>query len=234
MSRFTKDIGLFTQIANELIKDKNLSWSAKGVYCYLASKKDGWQFYQQEIAKNSSNGIDATRTAIQQLVKFGWLSRSATMGHNEKGYNSGYDYHLHNKPYVGKPNVGEPHTSNTNKSNTNKSKVTKVTLASAVKKEKPPISDEVLKHYYKAVSELSIPVKNNSNLKIKSNALKKEVGEDGAIKYLRFIAEQYQSLPDDGFKPSLSEGMDIYAKRGQIGNWINKRINKPTKGTHKV
>lgn len=112
----------FAQIPNELISDPSISWAAKGVYCYLASKPDGWQFYETEIQNNSSTGITNTRTAIHQLIEAGYLHRTPTR--NELGHNTGYRYELVIKPHLGKPDlgfsqVGKSHTNNTNNNNTN-------------------------------------------------------------------------------------------------------------------
>jgi hypothetical protein len=65
----------FTQIPNSLILDEELSFKAKGVYAYLASKGDGWAFYISEIAKHSKDGKDSVRSALQELIDNKYLVR---------------------------------------------------------------------------------------------------------------------------------------------------------------
>lgn len=113
----------FTIVPNALITDTRLSWSAKGVYSYMASKPTGWQFYEREIAENTSAGLDATRTAIKQLIETGWLERS--MSRNSAGQNAGYDYTINIKAKHGKPKDGEPDTNKTNKNKTNNNVISK-------------------------------------------------------------------------------------------------------------
>lgn len=62
----------FTQIPNDLINDRNLSQGAKGVYCYLASKPDGWNFVISEIRSHFTKPI---KPAIQELEAAKWLVR---------------------------------------------------------------------------------------------------------------------------------------------------------------
>lgn len=62
----------FTQIPNELINCQSLSQAAKGVYCYLASKPEGWKFVMDEIQSHFPKPIKA---AVQELEEARWLYR---------------------------------------------------------------------------------------------------------------------------------------------------------------
>ncbi|MDO0823093.1 hypothetical protein [Desulfosporosinus nitroreducens] len=50
--RTNKTKNNFTQIDNNLIDDKSLSYGAKGILSYLLSKPDDWKFYTQDIANH--------------------------------------------------------------------------------------------------------------------------------------------------------------------------------------
>jgi len=65
----------FTQIKNEIAIDKNLSWKAKGLFLYLYSKPDDWNFAIDRIVKESKDGIRATREGLKELEKNGYLKR---------------------------------------------------------------------------------------------------------------------------------------------------------------
>lgn len=65
----------FTQVANGVLFDKKLSLGAKGLYSYLYSKPDGWDFSEVRIANESKNGRNSVRTALKELESSGYLLR---------------------------------------------------------------------------------------------------------------------------------------------------------------
>lgn len=65
----------FTQVANGVLNDSNLSFAAKGLYGYLYSKPEGWDFSENRISQESKNGRFAVRTAIKELADNGYLKR---------------------------------------------------------------------------------------------------------------------------------------------------------------
>ena len=71
-----KDDGIpFTQIANVVLNNTNLSHKAKGVFCYIYSKPQDWDFSADRIAQSSTDGEKATRAALQELEEAGYLTR---------------------------------------------------------------------------------------------------------------------------------------------------------------
>ncbi len=65
----------FTQVANGMLHDSKLTLTAKGLYAYLYSKPEGWDFSANRIAKESNNGRDSIRNALNELVDTGYLLR---------------------------------------------------------------------------------------------------------------------------------------------------------------
>ena len=65
----------YTVIDNGVIKDTRLSWKARGVFVYLWSMPNNWNFYESEIANHSIDGLSALRSAIKELEKYGYLVR---------------------------------------------------------------------------------------------------------------------------------------------------------------
>lgn len=63
-------------VANSIINDKNLSFNAKGVYLYILSKPDGWDFSQKRIAESSKTSEYSVRAAIAELEKNKLLERT--------------------------------------------------------------------------------------------------------------------------------------------------------------
>lgn len=92
--------------------------------------------------------------------------------------------------------------------------------SSIIKKEE----EEVSKLYYQTIKELQLPVRNHNNLRNCIKRLEQEIGKDQALIYLDFINLHYRSIADDGFKPRINEGMDIYAKRVSIKSWMERMI----------
>ena len=73
----------FTITDNKLIKDERLSWKARGIFQYLWAMPSDWNFYVDEVAKHSKDGIKALKSGLSELEKYGYLKR--TMLRDEKG-----------------------------------------------------------------------------------------------------------------------------------------------------
>lgn len=65
----------YTNISNQLVRDKRLSWKARGIFCYLWSQADNWQFYISEIANHAPEGKESLQNGIKELEKYGYLKR---------------------------------------------------------------------------------------------------------------------------------------------------------------
>lgn len=75
---FKKEKIPFTQVANEVLNDTNLSFKAKGLYAYLYSKPEGWDFESGRIAKEAHDGRDGVRSGLKELENAGYLRRYKT------------------------------------------------------------------------------------------------------------------------------------------------------------
>ena len=60
------DVG-FAQVANEVLNSKKLTWKAKGLYAYLYSKSDDYDFSSYRIAKDGIGGRKAVMAALKEL-----------------------------------------------------------------------------------------------------------------------------------------------------------------------
>lgn len=65
----------FTQVANSIINDPNISFKAKGIYAYIYSKPDGWDFAVRRIAQETAESRDAIESGIKELEDAGYLKR---------------------------------------------------------------------------------------------------------------------------------------------------------------
>jgi len=72
---FKKDNIPFTQVANEVLNDINLTFKAKGLYAFLYSKPEGWDFAIDRIKLQSKEERRAINTGLQELEENGYLLR---------------------------------------------------------------------------------------------------------------------------------------------------------------
>lgn len=76
MTRIIKEYtNKFTVISNNEVQDKRLSWKARGIFSYLWSMPDNWDFYETEVAKHAPDGRNSLRTGLKELIKYGYLRR---------------------------------------------------------------------------------------------------------------------------------------------------------------
>jgi len=121
--------GKFTIVANDVIMDNRLSAKAKGVYVYLHSRQEGWQFYEAEIVKNFNDGKHSISSAIKELIECKYLLR---IQKRVEGKFSCYEWILNptesdfisnrktenGKTETRKSDIGKPDTNNTDSSKT--------------------------------------------------------------------------------------------------------------------
>ena len=81
----------FVQVDKGFVNDKRLGFKEKGILLYFLSKPDGWNFYAEEIAANSSDGLSAVKAGIQKLMKNGYIVRGKRQ-RNKSGQLGAYEY----------------------------------------------------------------------------------------------------------------------------------------------
>ncbi len=57
------------------LRKQDISFKAKGVYAYLFSKPDGWDFASERIQKDSTDGRKAILAGLKELEDAGYLER---------------------------------------------------------------------------------------------------------------------------------------------------------------
>lgn len=68
-----------TQISNEMLQSRMLTWKAKGLLACLLSFPDGWTYRRDDIVNNrSAEGEGVWRSTIKELVTRGYISRHKT------------------------------------------------------------------------------------------------------------------------------------------------------------
>jgi len=65
----------YTVLANRLVKDKKLSWQARGLLVYLLSKPDNWTVTKMDLTNQSPVGGDAVATILKELETACYIKR---------------------------------------------------------------------------------------------------------------------------------------------------------------
>jgi len=88
----------FTQIFNAALRDKRLSWRARGVLAGLLTHSDGFGITIEQLAKGGTHGPqaglklgegrDAIRSALGELETFGYLCRTQSQDEKTKQFGS--------------------------------------------------------------------------------------------------------------------------------------------------
>lgn len=75
MGNFINRLENYQVIPRDLIFDNTLSDRARFVFCFMASKPNGWDFYLEPMANEIGYSVDTLRKYINELVKSGWLTK---------------------------------------------------------------------------------------------------------------------------------------------------------------
>lgn len=89
----------YTNVSNVLARDKRLSWKARGIFLYMWSQADNWQFYVKEIASHSVDGERALTSGLKELETYGYLIRKHRIA--KHGGFAGMDWILTDCPEKG-------------------------------------------------------------------------------------------------------------------------------------
>ena len=98
-------------IPNDLLNSIHISFKAKGMYAYIQSKPDNWEFSAERISKQVKEGLPSVISALKELENFGYLARNRYQ--NNKGFWV-VDYLLYEIPIEGNLITGKPNEENPN------------------------------------------------------------------------------------------------------------------------
>lgn len=96
----------FTMISNVGLRDKNLSFKAKGLLAYMLSLPDDWVFYETELVKHSTDGLASIKTGLKELQDNGYLIRKRER--NEKGQLKSTDWVVNDEPIFENQTLDKP------------------------------------------------------------------------------------------------------------------------------
>lgn len=107
----------FTVMSNFHFKEKKMSLKAKGLLSLMLSLPENWNYSVSGLVSLSKDGKDSVMSALQELEKFGYLTRQQQF--NAKGQFSGIEYNIFEEPQkentiTEKQNAASPISANTN------------------------------------------------------------------------------------------------------------------------
>ena len=108
-NRIRKRKNPFSQIPNALLNDSRISFKAKGLYAYMYSKPDNWNFTIKSIASQNKDGIDSVSSALKELKQYGWVE------YEKHSDGTGSYYLLDELPKTENPNQENPNQGFPNK-----------------------------------------------------------------------------------------------------------------------
>lgn len=106
MAKFTNLTQNFTMIPNWLINNQNVSLKAKGLFIFLASKPNNFNFSAEGLSKLNKEGITSIKSCLKELENIGLLTRKKIKDNNNRFI--GIEYILTDNPPNGKSDGGKP------------------------------------------------------------------------------------------------------------------------------
>ena len=86
----------YTVMSNVHLRDRNLSYKAKGLLSFMLSLPDDWDYSMKGLERISKENIKAIRSILQELEKNKYLLRTRKQGKHGRFY---YDYSIYETPY---------------------------------------------------------------------------------------------------------------------------------------
>lgn len=105
------DVG-FTQVSNIILNDNQISLKAKGLYAYLFSKPDDWEFHISAMEKELKEKRDAILSTVNELIEHNYITRKQKNDGKFGGIL--YEFVL---PHTENPHTENPYTDNPDTNN---------------------------------------------------------------------------------------------------------------------
>jgi len=132
-NRIKKRESSFTQVSNSFLRDRNISFKAKGLFCYMFSMSEDWNFTIRSIANQQKDGESSIISAIKELKEYGYISY-------QKHSDGSGTYFLDDEPKLENPNLENPNlgkSTRIKKTELDKNKNLSEYKEKNIKKEKP-------------------------------------------------------------------------------------------------
>lgn len=110
MQMFNKKLQTNFTIADNRIAQSQLSYEARGLYFYMLSLPNDWDFSEERLARAGGVGIDKIKRILKELFTIGLLKREIIK--DERGYNKArytlFDFDTIENPTLENPPLENP------------------------------------------------------------------------------------------------------------------------------
>lgn len=209
------DVG-FTQVSNIILTDNEISLKAKGLYAYLFSKPDDWEFHISAMEKELKEKRDAILSTVNELIEHNYITRKQKNDGKFGGIL--YEFVL---PHTENPHTENPYTDNPDTNNIyNNNKYNNIYNSDLTGSQKilPPQKKKVVS---RAVKQMTIPAKQEVIDYCKSLNL------DGEKIFNYYDVADWH---DASGKPVLNWKQKIRAVWDKPENKVKIVLDKPTVG----
>lgn len=221
----------FTQVANRVIEDPSLSWKAKGLFSYLYSKPEGWDFSVHRIVKESKDGMQSLLAGIKELEVAGYLDRRR-LANGRMEYYIAFEPHSENQNEESKASFGKPQQGKTHMrvsrtvSNTDLNNTDNISNTDLAKGEKSPLPvNEVIDLFKEVNPSYGNLFRNKTQRSAAERLLKK-----WTLEQIAAVVKILPSLNADPFAKGKSiTPLQMETNLGFIKGWIEqkKTTNQP-------
>lgn len=220
----------YATVPNELLNDNLISLKSKGMYAFIQSKPDNWEFSAEKISRLLREGLPSVKSALQELEENGYLCRRRYQ--NSKGFWE-VEYILYENPKVENPMtenlmVGNPTEENPTvgkTSNNNKQEFTNQDYITN------PINKEKFKDFF-GNKELS----KRDELFAKWFQYKKEKKQAYTPSGKNQLLKTWENKKDEELENSINHSMSnnysgIFENNNSKQQYNGNSNNEPKKGT---
>ena len=205
----------YTVIDNTCLQDPTMTLKAKGLYAYLMSLPEDWVLHQTELKRHFKDGKDSIRTAMNELIEKGYVTKTVTR--NELGQIVDCTYVVYDV-LEHRPDTEEPIAENQTSVNppiqsTNINKVLSNTNLSATAEpvEKPKRTRKPFTTFYEQILDICVKFNfigmNDNAGQLASWFCKVALNEDGTVNYKGNVIRSYAGLV------SVLRSIDVSGRR---------------------
>lgn len=184
----------YTVMSNYHLRDKNLSYKAKGLLSFMLSLPEDWDYSISGLVQVSREGEDAIKSILKELQKYNYLKINKQK--NDKGLFEYeyviYEYPEGDNPGVDNPGVDVPELENPGQINTN-NKI-KTNNTTVVDKDQKNLIELVEENFGRTLSPLEYEeIQTWEDNELTRFAIKQAILNDvRRVKYISSILYEYQ------------------------------------------
>ena len=92
-------INNYTQVNNDMLRNSELTWGAKGLLAYMLSRPNDWSFNMKEIASNANESYGMTQKFMKELIEKNYIIR---IKRGIKGVKGKFEtlYYFNDRPFT--------------------------------------------------------------------------------------------------------------------------------------